>query len=239
MPQDANSRRTGGVSETSETSAGAETIARVGWRRDLRSKFLDGLLPALVLYLLIMQIVLPLEPILRTFGEPGLLVYTLGLLAVGMFSLQHALEPRLAESARAWYGMAAGMLSWSVVQISSLSDSSALVKGSAVMSVLLISLTVTALWRRNLPTGARFSFCVFLCNWWGSLCLIYFQMISSWSPILLLAYRVLGYTLAAGAFAALVWIFAFSERRIERMWASLVLVFFAAGAIFIFNGGLF
>ena len=45
--------------------------------------------------------------------------------------------------------------------------------------------------------------------------------------------------LAAGALAVLVWLFAFSERRIERMWASLALVFFAAGAIFIFNGGLF
>ncbi len=217
----------------------APETPQVGWRHDLRAKLFDGLLPAVVLYLLIMQIVLPLELILRSFGEPGLLVYTLGLLAVGMFSLQRAMEPQLGETTRAWYGMAAGMLSWSVVQISSLTDRSALTGRSAVMTVLLITLTVAVIWRRSLPLGARFSFVVFLCNWWGSLCLIYFQTLSGWSPLLQLAYRSLGWTLAAGAVAVLVWLFAFSERRIERMWASLALVFFAAGAIFIFNGGLF
>ena len=77
------------------------------WRRDLRSKILDGLLPALVLYLLLMLILFGLKPIQAFFGGPGLLVYVIGLLGVAMFSLQRSLMTSMSESARAWYGMAA------------------------------------------------------------------------------------------------------------------------------------
>jgi hypothetical protein len=41
------------------------------------------------------------------------------------------------------------------------------------------------------------------------------------------------------AVGVLGWVFLFSERRIYRMWASLLAVFLLAGAIFVLNGKLF
>ena len=87
------------------------------YRRDLRSKLLDGLLPAVALYLLAMPVLLPVDLIDWRFGRSGLLVYILGLMGIAMFSLQRGLVSRYSETARAWYGMAGGLRAWSVIEI--------------------------------------------------------------------------------------------------------------------------
>ncbi|HMN60482.1 MAG TPA: hypothetical protein PJ988_08970, partial [Anaerolinea sp.] len=78
----------------------------MNYRRDLRSKLMDGLLPTLALYLLAVLVLLP-APLFQTYwGGPGLLLYLLSLLAIAMYSLQRALVTRYSEVTRAWYGMA-------------------------------------------------------------------------------------------------------------------------------------
>lgn len=216
-----------------------EGIIEKGWQRDLRSKFLDGLLPAVVLYLLIMLIVLSLNLIQRRFEGPGLFMYMLGLMAVAMFSLQRGLVSRYAETTRAWYGIAGGMLAWAVAQIGSLTNGSSMADMNAILLLIMLSLTIALLWRQHLPVGAHFFAAVFLGNWAGHIFLTFFQHVSNWSPAIQVLYRILGISMALGAVGVMGWIFLFSERRIYRMWASLLAVFLFAGAIFVLNGRLF
>jgi len=191
------------------------------------------------LYLLIMLIVLSLNLIQQRFDGWGLFMYMLGLMAVAMFSLQRALVPRYAETTRAWYGIAGGMLAWAVAQIGSLADGSSLEGMSAILLLTMLSLTILLLWRQYLPVGTRFFAGVFLGNWAGHIFLTFFQQVSTWSPAIQVLYRAMGIALAVSAVGVLGWIFLFSERRIYRMWASLLAVFLLAGAIFVLNGRLF
>jgi hypothetical protein len=220
-----------GLSET--------TPGRVQWRRDLRSKIFDGLLPALVLYLLLMLILFGLGPIRSFFGGPGLMVYDLGLLGVSMFSLQRSLANGLSETTRAWYGMAAGVLVWSVVEISALLEPTIEPGLRGTILLILVSLVGALLWRHNLPLGARFFWITVCGNWAGSDLLLYIEKASSWSPALLLFYRATGFFAAGAAVILLAWVFLGSQRRVQRVWASLAIVMLGVVAVYIFQGSLY
>jgi hypothetical protein len=211
----------------------------LGWRRDLRSKLLDGLLPALVLYLLLMLVVFGLAPIVRLFGGPGLFLYMVGLLGIAMFSLQHALLLRLPETTRAWYGMAGGVLAWAVTEISGLLAGGKEATLREMIGLIMAWLVIALLWRGNLSLGARFFVTAYLTNWSGSVLLSTLQTIASWNPVLELFFRSLGVISAAGSLLLLIWMFFRSERRIQRIWASLFIVLLGAGAVFVFQGKLF
>lgn len=202
-------------------------------QRDLRSKVLDGLLPAVVLYLLLMLVLFGLAPIRARFGGPGLLVYVLGLLAVSMYSLQRALSMGLSESTRAWYGIAAGVLAWAVVLISGLLEPVADLGPRGLVLLILVGLVGVLLWRQNLPLGGRFFWITFCANWGGSLFLFYFERVAGWNPVLTLLFRLTGYTAAVGCGFLLAWVMLFSQRRIQRIWASLAMVLLAVMAAII------
>jgi hypothetical protein len=199
-------------------------------RRDLYSKILDGLLPAVVLYLLLMLVLFSLAPIRVMFGGPGLLVYVLGLLAVAMYSLQRALSLGLSESTRAWYGIAAGVLAWAVVLISGLLEPVADLGPRGLVLLILVALVGALLWRQNLPLGGRFFWITFCANWSGSLFLFYFEIVSTWNPFLTLLFRLTGYAAAVGSGFLLAWMMLYSQRRIQRIWASLAMVLLAVMA---------
>ena len=205
------------------------------YRRDLRSKLLDGLLPAVALYLLAMLVLLPVDLVDWRFGRSGLLVYILGLMGVAMFSLQRALVSRYSETARAWYGMAGGLLAWSVLEIGAVLDNRP-VSGAATMIVLMMAALVTLLlWRPHLPLGARFFMVACLAYGTAQLALFFFQSFSGWSPALLVFYRGLGLVSAAAALGVLAWIFIFSEWRTQRMWAALAVTLLATAAFYILS----
>jgi hypothetical protein len=203
---------------------------------DLRSKLLDGLLPALVLYLLLMLILFGLGPIAGHFGGPGLLVYILGLLAIAMFSLQRALSAGLSETTRAWYGMAAGVLAWAVVEISQMLEPASETGLRSGILLILAALTGVLLWRHGLPLGGRFFWFAFTVNWASRVFLSYLNAAAGWSDALMLFSRGLGFAAAAGTAGLLVWLFAASTRRVQRIWASLAIVMLTVFAVIIFNG---
>lgn len=222
-----------------EDATAPEHELPLGWRRDLRSKLLDGVLPALVLYLLLMLVVFGLGPIERLFGGPGLFLYILGLLGIAMFSLQHALLLRLAETTRAWYGMAAGVLAWAVTDISGLLQGGQTATLREGITLIMAWLVLALLWRSNLSLGGRFFMMAYLTNWSGSVLLATLKIVAGWNPVLELCYRGLGVLSAAGSLGLVVWMLFRSERRIQRIWASLFIVLLGAGAIFVFQGRLF
>jgi hypothetical protein len=204
-------------------------------RRDLRSKILDGLLPAVVLYLLLMLILFGLGPIRALFGGPGLLVYVLGLLGVAMFSLQRSLALGLSETTRAWYGMAGGVLAWAVVQISGMLEPATELGLREVVLLILVALVGALLWRQSLPLGVRFFWITFCANWSGSLFLFFLERVADWSPVLTLLYRLTGYAAAMACTLVVAWMLLRSQRRIQRIWASLVIVLSAVLAALILS----
>lgn len=220
-----------------ETGLGTITPLPSRWQRDLPSKILDGFLPALVLYLLLMLILLGLGPIQTFFGGPGLMVYVLSLLGVAMYSMQRSLALRLSETTRAWYGMAAGVLAWAVVEISAMLEPSAGPGLRGTILLMLVSLVGALLWRHSLPLGGRFFWLTFCANWAGSGLLDFLKLASTWSPAFLLFYRMTGIAAAAGAVMILVWVFASSQRRVQRIWASLAIILLAVYSVYSFQGG--
>jgi len=211
----------------------------VGWRKDFNSKLLDGLLPALVLYLLFMLVVLGLKPIRAEFGGPGLLIYALGLLGVAMFSLQRALVQRFSEATRAWYGLAAGLLAWSVAEIGGLLDGSGLLTPRGVILLLMVTLVTALLWRAGQPLGVRFFLATFLANWGGDVAVSFLRVAAEWGPAVRVFYLGIGLVSGLVSLGVLLWIFFRSERRVQRIWASLWVILFAVGAVYIFRGSLF
>jgi hypothetical protein len=209
-------------------------ISRDGW-----SKLTDGLLMALVLYLLWLLVILAIRPIEQRFGQPGLLIYTLGLLAVAMFALQHAIFQRHTETARAWYGIAGGALAWSVLEVSSFLGAPILANAGGVIQMIMVSLIFMLLWRGALPLGMKFFGVTLLMNWAEFLFMQVQAWLSSLSPIFALTYRLTGYMALFGIVLAVGYILSYSRRRLQRVSAALLIWFFASLALHVFWGPLY
>ena len=203
------------------------------------SKLTDGILAAVVLVLLWLVVYLAVRPIQAMFGNPGLLVYVLGLLAVSMFSLQQALLLRHSETTRAWYGMAGGFLAWSVTEVVNQLGVPLLPGLAGMVLLIMVALIVTLLWRHGLPVGARFFALTYLLNW-VELFLMYIQeRLAQYSPIFTLTYRATGYLALLAVALTLGWIVFQSRRRIHRVSAALAVWFFISLALYVFRGSLF
>jgi hypothetical protein len=67
----------------------------VHWKEDLSSKLMDGLLAGVILYFLLVFMVILVRPIQASVGRPGLLIYTLSLIALSVFLFRaFSLTPR-------------------------------------------------------------------------------------------------------------------------------------------------
>ena len=122
-------------------------------KQDFRSKLIDGLLAALLLLLLTVVVDILVRPINQQFGIPGLLVYSLAVLALSVFTLDRSLNTRLPETTRGWYGLAGGMLAWAVAVFSSKMALLDVLGDSNILIFILLALIVATLWRRVLPIG--------------------------------------------------------------------------------------
>ena len=202
--------------------------------RDLTSKFVDGLIPAFILYLLNVLILMTIGPLDRFFGGTGLLVFVIGLVAVAMFSLQRALWSRSSEVARAWYGMAGGLLAWWVIEASSLLENRPLVGLASFVVLIMASLMTGLLWRPFLPLGARFFMASLLGLAGERVAIVFLHPFSGWSPVVRLLYIGLGIGLIVALIGVMAWMFLFSERRIQRMGAALSMALLAIGVFYLF-----
>ena len=140
-------------------------------KQDLHSKLIDGLLPAVFLLLLTVIVDIFVRPINQQFGLPGLLVYSLAVLALSVFTLDRSLNTRLPETTRCWYGLVGGILAWSVVVFSSKMTLSDVLSNANILIFILLALLIATLWRRVLPIGSKFFAMALLLSWIGQ----YFQ----------------------------------------------------------------
>lgn len=205
--------------------------------RAWRSKLVDGVLAAVVLYLTWLIVAITLEPIKVAFGAPGLLVYVLGLMAVALYALQQSLSHQHSEPTRAWFGLAGGFLAWAVVSISGRLGLP-VEKAAGAILYIMVALIVVLLWR-VLPIGPRFFGLAFLLNWLGSIIMHAGKVLAQFSPVFDLLYRATGYLAILFGVLGLGWILFFSQRRIERIAGALGLWFLASLAVYVFWGSLF
>lgn len=211
----------------------------MNWKRDFSSKFFDGILPVFVLYLLWQTTLLPVGILYHRFGGPGLMVYALALIAISAYSFQRGLSTRIAETTRGWYGMASGLLAWAATEYTSLITRSSLSNLDTAIPLLLAILVTVLLWQQYLPAGARFFLATYLSNGAGHILIAFFRLLADTSPAASLFYFLMGYAAIAMALGGLGWIVFFSERRLQRLWAALVVLMAGSAAVYIFWGGWF
>jgi hypothetical protein len=202
--------------------------------RGLWSRLVDGVFSALLLLLGSITILLVIPPIAVRFGRPGLLVYMIGLLAIAMYALQQALIPLHPDTRRAWFGIAGGMLAWSVAVVNNSLGVPIFPNQAGIVLLIMVSLIVALLWK-SVPLGARFFSLAFLLNWVESIFLNLQPWLASFSPIFALLLRLVGVLALAGALMVAGWILLRSRGRIQRVSGALALYFLVSLFISIFG----
>lgn len=191
------------------------------WKWNWVSKLRDGLLPALVMLLLIVVPSLLMLLIQTRFGRPGLLVYMLVLLMLGMILLERSLHEDRSIIRRAWYGLAGGMLTWMATEVTDRLSEAGLISLDAVPFLLILGLVIAILWRRVLPLPARWFVLAFFLNWASRLIISGEQFVVDHLPHLQLIYPV---TIGIGIAGALAWFFMIiwrSHNRLQRIQAAI------------------
>jgi hypothetical protein len=204
-----------------------------------RSKLADGVMPSVVLILTWMLVALAVRPVQQVFGEPGLMVYILGLLAVAMFALQASIQEKFSLTLRAWYGTAGGFLAWVVTELAIYPSPPVLTHPGGVILILMVAMIVYILWKEVFPPGVKFFWAVFLLNWAGHVVMNFHELFSYSSPVFMLTYRLTGVLSAVGALFSLAYILLYSSRRIERMIAAVLVWFLFSLAVYVFRGQLY
>ncbi len=207
---------------------------------DLRSKLLDGLLAPLVLVLLSILLALIVRPVEIIFSRPGLLVYSVILIAAAVVSLERCSVLRYPDTTRAWWGMLGGILTWTVIETSNMISANDLVSETGVLSMMLVGLVTGVLWKRVLPLGVKFYAVTLLGAWASHLGLIGIQFLVKMStdPGANNTFPILGISIAGVGVIILAWTFFQSKNRLQRLWVSLALWLCAMLIIFIFRGGI-
>jgi len=208
------------------------------WKQDFRSKLIDGVVPAALLLLFSITLGLMIAPIQNTFGRPGLLIYTLSLLAVGIVCLERAVVTRNPETWRAWYGTAGGLLTWSVLELINSFGDHTLTSESGILVFIMVALVAGVLWKRIFPIGVQFYIFIVMLSWGGHVLLVEQVALQPLFPFLATSLQITGYVALGGVIISLGWLFSESETRIQRLWAANWLWFSAMIAIYVFRGGI-
>lgn len=196
-----------------------ETITIHGplWKWDWVSKLRDGLLPALVMVLLVVVPSFLIPVIQDHFSRPGLLVYMLLLLTLGVLLLEGSLHDDRPIIRRCWYGLSGGIITWMATEVTDRLSGAGLISLNAVPFFLIIGLIVAILWRRVLPLPTRWFVLVFFMNWLSRFLVGGEQFLATFLPAARLAYLFTAALGGLGAIAFLALIIWRSRERVQRM----------------------
>lgn len=222
------------VSTRSEMSASAQG-ADMRWQ----GRLFDLLATLTELLLLWLVVALAVRPIRAAFAAPGLLIYSLFLLAASMLFLQQAVTLHHAGATRALYGIAGGFLAWSVIEVSGDLGVPVLPSMAGVVLFLMVALIIGLLWRHVLPSGVRFFGLTLLLNWFQTILMIGQERLAHYSPVFTLSYRATGVLTFGAALMLLVWVLFRAQQRIQRVWGTLLVWFLVSFSLYVFRGTLF
>jgi hypothetical protein len=195
-------------------------------KAELRSKVLDGLLPGLLLFLVFVTLLLLVSPIEYITGKPGVMVYALGLLAISIICLERAVNVQVTEISRALNGVAGGALAWTVVELSNYIGSFLIESVTGGVIFIMVVLITATVWRRGIPMGIQYFGATFVLLWGGYLVIASEQIISDWLPPGSPVLPTTGWFFLALAAVSAVLILFRSMKRLDRIWAAVLLAFF-------------
>jgi hypothetical protein len=201
------------------------------WRMDFQSKLIDGLLTAVGLYALSVTMLLLVAPIRALVGRPGVLIYTLVLMAISVFCLERSLQARLYEPVRAHFAMFSGLIAWTSVSISNDLGIPSITSVTGILVMILFTLTVTRLWRRSLPLGGRFYSIALMLSWVAELIIDSRAVLRVDGLLIERIYIGVGIAALIGVLLTLWWIITQTYKRLDRLSAAPILAFFAVIAV--------
>ncbi len=206
----------------------------MSWRQDIKSKLLDGIVTAAGLYFVAMTITLLVFPIRAALGRPGLLIYTLILMAISVFCVERSIQMRIYEPVRAHYGMFAGLIGWTSISLSNDLGIPSISSVTGILVMILFTLTITRLWKRSLPLGGRFYAIAMMLAWVAELIIDTRPEIIRIYPFLDRIYPFCGFAALLGCILTVFWIFTQTYKRLDRLSAAPILAFFAVIAANLF-----
>jgi hypothetical protein len=202
---------------------------------ELRSKLFDGLLPSVIIFLVFVVSLLLVSPIEYMTGKPGVMVYTLALVAVSVMCLERSVNSKAPESTRALNGIAGGTLAWLVVELSNYIGSFEIESVTGVLLFILVVLITTTIWRRGLPIGIQYFGGSFVLLWGGYLLIASEKIIANWLPVGSPVITIAGWAFITLAAVSAALILFKSRNRLERIWGALLIAFFMILALNTFN----
>jgi hypothetical protein len=187
----------------------------------VRSKWLDGVLAILIILVLMFLLIVLIKPF-ALMGIPGYGIYAALCLGFSIFTLLRAIDEKRNELARAWYGLAGGMLAWTASEMASLMGGISVehYDGALFFLIVIAPLVVLAV-RKMLPGGVLFYFVVFYANWGLHLLLMVPRHFAETMPALAVVEKINVGLAVIGIIGGIYWIFARSKTRVERLWCAL------------------
>lgn len=174
------------------------------------------------------------------FGRPGLLIYSVSILAVSVFCLDRSLHSTLSDYVQAWWGVLGGLSAWVSIELNSYLGRQELTSETGMLNLMLVLLVASVLWRRVAPLGLRYYFLMLFLGWIGHSGLVSLAFLTNTvEPNLAFIIPVVGYIAFGMMILSLVYIFMRSRDQIDRLNAAMALWFTAMVMIYAFRGGLF
>ncbi len=202
--------------------------------QDLPAKFADGFVTALILLLITLTLILMVNPVEQAYGNTGLFLYAITLLAGVILCLERSVFGQKSEMVSARFGLVGGIMAWMMIIISSSLGGIPITSITSLMIMFLVGMVVFMLWR-NLPLGVKLFLVMLLLGVLGHLLLNSADGLSVWMPGSNVS-RISGYIYVLGGFLSMVRMFLFKGRKVDRIWAALALWFFLTMALSAFQG---
>jgi len=189
----------------------------MNFKKDLKSKLVDGLLAFLLICVLLFVLIILMVPLGR-MGSIGYWLYGLITLVIATISLYLAVWKSKSEVQQAWLGIAAGMGAWSVQEASGTLGLVALEDANGVILFVLISAFLLVLWKK-LGIGPRFALGFIWLNWFGHLQLkSQVFLCETGMTVFCRTLPLTGILAGALILGLLVYLFGWSKYRIQRLW---------------------
>lgn len=198
-------------------------------QHDWKSKWVDGLATASILGIVTMSLNLLIVPFSRLFdNNAGLLLYSIGILAISALCLERGLLHRYPEHLRAWHGLVGGVVGWMFIEVSNDLAAVSLTSVASVLALFMVCLVLSILWRRGyLPLGAKF-FCLgLLVSWIGQIWILSLHFVTVRIPSLEILNPITGWLNITCFLISLALLFLKTNRRVQRLSFALFIWLFA------------
>ena len=194
-----------------------------GFITESLSKITDGLGNSIKLLLFYALTTLLIIPVRNFFGQAGVLIYILVLLAVGGFELQRTLVVHTSEPRRAWHGMAAGLFFWQAIRFTTELGSLHIFEGAGILFWVIAVIFTAVLWMKVLPIGMRSAMMTLLICWLERIYQTGYGFLSNWPPVVTFSYEVLRWAAVFIGLAAMMLIIFRSYNLNRRIFCAIVI----------------